>query len=82
TTPSRPAGETAPEGAVPAGAAPRGAAPEETAPAGDTTLLVIAKEPLPGRAKTRLCPPCTPQQAARLAAAALHDTLEAVRAMP
>ncbi|MEW2221585.1 DUF2064 domain-containing protein [Streptomyces sp. NPDC006990] len=77
TTPSRPAGETDPEGAIPAGAAP-----EEPAPAGTTTLLVIAKEPLPGRAKTRLCPPCTPQQAARLAAAALHDTLEAVRAMP
>lgn len=49
---------------------------------GTTTLLVIAKEPVPGKVKTRLCPPCTPQQAARLAAAALHDTLEAVRAMP
>ena len=32
-------------------------------------LLVIAKEPVPGRVKTRLCPPCTPSQAARLAAA-------------
>src|SRR5215207_2970098 len=30
-------------------------------------LLVIAKEPVPGRVKTRLCPPCTPEQAARLA---------------
>ncbi|MFE0877232.1 DUF2064 domain-containing protein [Streptomyces smyrnaeus] len=49
---------------------------------GATTLLVIAKEPVPGKVKTRLCPPCTPHQAARLAAAALHDTLEAVRAMP
>jgi rSAM/selenodomain-associated transferase 1 len=45
-------------------------------------LLVLAKAPLPGRVKTRLCPPCTPQQAARLAAAALADTLDAVRAVP
>jgi rSAM/selenodomain-associated transferase 1 len=40
-------------------------------------LLVIAKEPVAGRVKTRLCPPCTPDQAARLAHAALLDTLEA-----
>ncbi|MEW2545102.1 DUF2064 domain-containing protein [Streptomyces sp. NPDC047002] len=40
-----------------------------------TTLLVIAKEPVPGRVKTRLTPPCTPRQAARLAEAALADTL-------
>ena len=45
-------------------------------------LLVIAKEPVPGRSKTRLCPPCTPQQAADLAAAALADTLDAVVATP
>lgn len=41
-------------------------------------LIVIAKAPEPGKAKTRLCPPCTPEQAARLAAASLLDTLEAV----
>ena len=40
--------------------------------------LVIAKAPVPGRVKTRLCPPCTPQQAAQVAAAALTDTLAAV----
>ena len=40
-------------------------------------LLVIAKEPVAGRVKTRLCPPCTPSQAARLARAALEDTLAA-----
>jgi rSAM/selenodomain-associated transferase 1 len=40
-------------------------------------LLVIAKEPVAGRVKTRLCPPCTPAQAARLARAALADTLAA-----
>jgi glycosyltransferase A (GT-A) superfamily protein (DUF2064 family) len=38
-------------------------------------LLVIAKAPEPGRVKTRLCPPCTPEQAAEVAAAALADTL-------
>ena len=41
-------------------------------------ILVMAKAPVPGRVKTRLCPPCTPEQAARLAEAALADTLEAV----
>ena len=43
-------------------------------------VTVIAKAPVPGRVKTRLCPPCTPQQAADLAAAALRDTLDAVSA--
>ena len=42
------------------------------------TLIVIAKAPMPGRSKTRLCPPCTPEQAAELAEAALGDTLAAV----
>ena len=42
------------------------------------TVIVIAKAPEPGRCKTRLTPPCTPEQAALLAAAALQDTLEAV----
>jgi rSAM/selenodomain-associated transferase 1 len=40
-------------------------------------LIVIAKAPVPGRVKTRLCPPCTPVEAARLARAALQDTLDA-----
>ncbi len=48
----------------------------------DTTLLVIAKQPLPGRVKTRLVPPCTPEQAAALAEAALADTLHTVLAAP
>lgn len=39
---------------------------------------MIAKAPVPGRSKTRLCPPCTPAQAASLARAALEDTLETV----
>ena len=45
-------------------------------------LLVIAKDPLPGRAKTRLTPPCSPGDAARLAEAALLDTLDAVERTP
>ena len=42
-------------------------------------ILVLAKEPVPGRVKTRLTPPFTPREAAALAEAALMDTLEAVR---
>jgi uncharacterized protein len=45
-------------------------------------VIVIAKEPLPGRVKTRLTPPFTPDDAAWLATAALADTLAAVAAAP
>jgi rSAM/selenodomain-associated transferase 1 len=45
-------------------------------------IAVIAKEPLAGRVKTRLCPPFSPAQAAELAEASLRDTLQAVRATP
>jgi rSAM/selenodomain-associated transferase 1 len=48
----------------------------------DVAVVVIAKAPRPGRSKTRLCPPCTPAEAAALAAAALADTLAAVGAVP
>ncbi|MFJ8400779.1 DUF2064 domain-containing protein [Streptomyces microflavus] len=51
-------------------------------PDGPTDLLVIAKEPVPGRVKTRLCPPFSPAEAAELAAAALADTLRTVLALP
>jgi hypothetical protein len=44
-----------------------------------TALVVLAKSPQAGRSKTRLCPPCTPVEAARVAEAALRDTLDAVR---
>ncbi|WP_412749873.1 DUF2064 domain-containing protein [Krasilnikovia sp. M28-CT-15] len=43
-------------------------------------ILLLAKAPVPGRVKTRLCPPCTPAQAARIAAASLADTLGTVSA--
>lgn len=42
----------------------------------------MAKAPVPGRVKTRLCPPCTPEQAAAVAEAALADTLGVVAASP
>jgi hypothetical protein len=47
-----------------------------------TTILVMAKAPVAGRVKTRLCPPFTLRQAADLALAALLDTLDAVLAAP
>ncbi|WP_280714446.1 DUF2064 domain-containing protein [Kitasatospora sp. MAP5-34] len=46
------------------------------------TLLVIAKEPVPGRVKTRLTPPFSPEQAAALAEAALADTLDTLSQVP
>lgn len=45
-------------------------------------IVVMAKAPVPGRVKTRLCPPCTFDQAAALAEASLADTLAAVCATP
>jgi glycosyltransferase A (GT-A) superfamily protein (DUF2064 family) len=43
-----------------------------------SAVLVVAKEPVPGRVKTRLCPPLSHADAAALAEASLADTLEAV----
>ncbi|WP_242895276.1 TIGR04282 family arsenosugar biosynthesis glycosyltransferase [Actinomadura litoris] len=52
-----------------------------SAPASGTAdLLVIAKEPVAGRVKTRLTPAYTAAEAAALARAALRDTLAAVAA--
>lgn len=45
-------------------------------------VLVLAKEPVAGRVKTRLCPPLTPDGAAAVATAAIEDTLATVRAVP
>ncbi len=47
-----------------------------------TTLILIAKETIPGRVKTRLHPPLSLEQAAALAAAAIQDTLVAVASLP
>jgi glycosyltransferase A (GT-A) superfamily protein (DUF2064 family) len=41
-------------------------------------VLVMAKSPVAGRSKTRLCPPLSLEEAARVAEGALADTLEAV----
>jgi len=49
---------------------------------GAVALVVIAKAPAAGRSKTRLCPPCTPEQAAKLAEAALRNTIATVAATP
>ncbi|WES65354.1 DUF2064 domain-containing protein [Microbacter sp. GSS18] len=46
------------------------------------TIVVVAKECRPGRVKTRLTPPLSPEQAATVAEAALEDTLTALGAMP
>ncbi|SDX82388.1 hypothetical protein SAMN05421504_103987 [Amycolatopsis xylanica] len=45
-------------------------------------LLIVAKAPVPGFAKTRLCPPATGEQAADIAASALLDTIEAALRTP
>lgn len=47
-----------------------------------TSIIVLAKSPIPGRVKTRLCPPCTSAEAAEIAAAALTDTLDTVASTP
>lgn len=44
------------------------------------TILIMAKIPRPGFSKTRLSPPCTPEQAAALAEAALLDSIDAALA--
>jgi glycosyltransferase A (GT-A) superfamily protein (DUF2064 family) len=47
-----------------------------------TTLILIAKETIPGRVKTRLHPPLSLAQAAELAAASIADTLAAIAPLP
>jgi rSAM/selenodomain-associated transferase 1 len=39
-------------------------------------LALLAKEPSPGRVKTRLCPPLSPDEAARLGSCLLEDAAE------
>ncbi|MEV8250951.1 DUF2064 domain-containing protein [Microbacterium sp. NPDC076768] len=45
-----------------------------------TTVVVMAKECIPGRVKTRMHPPLSLEDAARVAAASLADTLDAIQA--
>ncbi len=46
------------------------------------TVILLAKAPVPGRVKTRLCPPCSPDQAAEIARAAIVDSIAAITATP
>jgi glycosyltransferase A (GT-A) superfamily protein (DUF2064 family) len=48
----------------------------------DCALIVMAKQPQPGRTKTRLCPPLTPQQAALFYEALLLDTFALAAGLP
>jgi len=72
----------APGRSVSAGRDFRGSLRSPRPPTSELQILVVAKEPLPGRVKTRLCPPCTTEQAAWIAAAALADTLGVMTATP
>ena len=45
-------------------------------------LIIFAKEPVPGQVKTRLCPPLSPQTAARLYGQFLEDVLEEMAKLP
>jgi len=49
---------------------------------GRTVAVIMAKEPAAGRTKTRLCPPLSPSDAARLYEALLHDTIALVSRLP
>jgi len=49
--------------------------------ASDLALIVMAKAPRPGRVKTRLCPPLSPGDAARLYACMLADTASEMAAL-
>lgn len=44
-------------------------------------LIVVAKHPSPGQTKTRLCPPLTPEEAARLYECFLLDTIDLMRSV-
>jgi uncharacterized protein len=48
----------------------------------EVVVLVLAKAPVAGVVKTRLCPPATPEEAAALAAACFLDTMDTVLSLP
>jgi hypothetical protein len=45
-------------------------------------LIIFAKEPAPGQVKTRLCPPLSPEAAARLYGQFLRDVLQEMATLP
>ena len=48
---------------------------------GASVVVVMAKRPVPGKTKTRLCPPLTPLEAAELYEALLRDTIGLVSSL-
>ncbi len=48
----------------------------------NVALVIMVKHPAPGRVKTRLCPPLTPDQAAELYRCFLLDKMAQVRRVP
>jgi hypothetical protein len=48
---------------------------------GASVVIVMAKRPVPGKTKTRLCPPLTPLEAAELYEAMLRDTIGLVSSL-
>jgi uncharacterized protein len=50
--------------------------------AGRIALAAMAKVPIAGEVKTRLCPPLSPEQAAELARCFLEDRVEQLRGLP
>jgi len=47
----------------------------------EEAVLLMAKAPVPGRVKTRLCPPLSPAEAARLYSCMLQDTAEEIASL-
>lgn len=47
----------------------------------EEAVVLMAKAPVPGRVKTRLCPPLAPAEAARLCACMLGDAAEEISSM-
>lgn len=54
----------------------------EPADTGNIALAIMCKAPLSGASKTRLCPPLTPDEAARLSRAFIADVAAAIAAVP
>ena len=42
-------------------------------------LIIMAKQPIPGQVKTRLCPPLTPEEAAEFASTFLSDSVASAK---
>src|SRR5262249_28061816 len=53
----------------------------DSPPARKIPVAVMAKVPVPGEVKTRLCPPLTPEQAAGLARCFLQDRVDQIVAL-